>query len=259
MKVIGHRGAAGLALENTAESIEAAIKAGVDAIEFDIRVTKDQKIVLNHDKHLGRVATKQKTPKEGLLAKLFDKLSNKDETHIHEHSLRKLRTVPLDNDQPVATLREALQIAGDTPLVIEGKDSGWAVPLANFLLKTKHRSRHQVISFNHQELYEFHLLLPDVATYVLEHTSPFDAIRTARVLGFTGVDLNFWILSPLSYWLARRHRLDIIVYTVNKPLYARFLKLFYPHVSITTDVPNHMQFLRRHLGLGIRRPKNPKI
>jgi glycerophosphoryl diester phosphodiesterase len=224
MKVIGHRGAAGLALENTVESIEAAIKAGVDGIEFDIRVTKDGKIVLSHDKHIGRVS--------------------QHDHHISGHSLRKLRQLELHNGKPIATLSEAIKAANNTTVIIEGKDNGWAKPLADFLKKQSRLPDCKVISFNHQELYNFSQLLPDVPTYAVERTSPFDSIHTARLLGFTGVDLNFWILSPLSYFLARRYKLEIIVYTVNSPFLASFLRFFYPKISITTNVPHKMQFLR---------------
>lgn len=224
MKIIGHRGAAGLALENTVESIEAAISAGVDAIEFDIRVTKDGKIVLSHDKHIGRVS--------------------KHDHHISRYSLRKLRQLELHNGKPIATLSEAIKAAGSTALVIEGKDSGWARPLAEFLKKQSKHPDCKVISFNHTELYNFSQLLPGVPVYALEKTSPFDAIRTARLLKFHGVNFNFWILSPMSYYLARRYKLEIIVYTVNSPFIARFLRVLYPHISITTNVPDKMQFLR---------------
>lgn len=225
MKIIGHRGAAGLALENTVESLQAAIKAGVDAIEFDVRLTKDDKLVLNHDKHIGRVS--------------------EHDHHISKFNLRKLRELELHNGQPIATLSEAIKVAGTTPLVIEGKDTGWALPLANFLQTQKNSSVFSVISFDHQELYSFSLLMPDVPVYALEQTKPFDVIRTARLLGFTGVDLNFWILNPLTYVLARYHKLQIIVYTVDRPWIARFLRILYPNISITTNVPNQMQFLRR--------------
>ena len=225
MKIIGHRGAAGLALENTTESIEAAIQAGVDAIEFDIRVTKDGKIVLSHDRHLGRVSN--------------------DSSHIHKHSLAKLRRVPLHNGQKVATLTEAMKFAGGTPVVIEGKESGWARPLATFLQKQKPKTIFSVISFNHQELYTFSLLMPNVPVYAVERTKPFDVIRTARLLGFTGVDLNFWLLNPFTYLICRYYKLKIIVYTVNYPWMASFLRLLYPSIAITTNVPDKMQFLRR--------------
>jgi hypothetical protein len=35
--VIGHRGAAGVAPENTLASLEAAVEAGVDIVEFDVQ------------------------------------------------------------------------------------------------------------------------------------------------------------------------------------------------------------------------------
>lgn len=224
MKIIGHRGAAGLALENTVESIQAAIKAGVDAIEFDVRLTKDDKLVLSHDKHIGRVS--------------------EHHHRISKHNLRKLREVELHNGQPIATLSEAIKAAGNIPLVIEGKDDGWAQPLAEFLEKQNSLATPSVISFNHQELYIFHQLMPQIPTFALEHTEPLNVIRDASMYGFTGININFWILNPLTYLLARYHKLEVIVYTINKPWMARFVRIFYPNISITTDVPNQMQFLR---------------
>jgi glycerophosphoryl diester phosphodiesterase len=46
---IGHRGAAALAPENTIESVRAAVEAGVDGIEFDVRPG----LVVRHDRGRG--------------------------------------------------------------------------------------------------------------------------------------------------------------------------------------------------------------
>src|SRR2546423_5780242 len=54
MKVIGHRGAAGLAPENTFVGFDIALEMGVDGIETDVQKTKDGKLVLFHDDHLER-------------------------------------------------------------------------------------------------------------------------------------------------------------------------------------------------------------
>ncbi|MGH8729612.1 MAG: glycerophosphodiester phosphodiesterase, partial [Burkholderiales bacterium] len=54
MKVIGHRGAAAHAPENTLESFAVAIDLGVDAIETDVQETDDGELVLIHDKTLDR-------------------------------------------------------------------------------------------------------------------------------------------------------------------------------------------------------------
>ena len=45
----GHRGARGLAPENTLPSFEQAIEIGVDAIELDVVITKDEKVLVSHE------------------------------------------------------------------------------------------------------------------------------------------------------------------------------------------------------------------
>src|SRR4030088_3542498 len=47
--VHGHRGARGVLPENTLPAFEYAIKAGVDVLEMDLAVTKDNVLVVSHD------------------------------------------------------------------------------------------------------------------------------------------------------------------------------------------------------------------
>lgn len=49
IQVHGHRGARALRPENTIAAFEYAIDAGVDAIELDVAVTKDNVVVVSHD------------------------------------------------------------------------------------------------------------------------------------------------------------------------------------------------------------------
>lgn len=70
MLVIGHRGAAGLAPENTLVGVEKAIEAKVDGIEFDIRSTKDGKLVALHDSSLYRITGKNRYVSDLTLKKL---------------------------------------------------------------------------------------------------------------------------------------------------------------------------------------------
>ena len=109
-KIIGHRGAAGLALENTIEAIHAGIKAGVHAIEFDVHATRDGKLVVCHDPHLARVS--------GSLAV------------IEDLTYEELRKIELHNGQYVPLLEEVLSAAGKTPVVI-------AVSYTHLTLPTK--------------------------------------------------------------------------------------------------------------------------
>ena len=49
-KVIAHRGASYLAgIDNTIESFQLAIDIGADMVEFDVRSTKDNVLVVIHD------------------------------------------------------------------------------------------------------------------------------------------------------------------------------------------------------------------
>jgi glycerophosphoryl diester phosphodiesterase len=59
MQVIGHRGAAALAPENTWASFDVALALGVDAIETDVRATSDGELLLIHDERLDRTTDSQ--------------------------------------------------------------------------------------------------------------------------------------------------------------------------------------------------------
>ncbi len=47
--LIGHRGRAEGARENTPPAFEAALEAGCDGVEFDVRMTEDRVLVVHHD------------------------------------------------------------------------------------------------------------------------------------------------------------------------------------------------------------------
>jgi glycerophosphoryl diester phosphodiesterase len=57
IEIVGHRGAAGVAPENTLPSFEAAWSAGVAWVETDVRLTRDGVPVLLHDATLERTTT----------------------------------------------------------------------------------------------------------------------------------------------------------------------------------------------------------
>ena len=50
--VIAHRGASGLAPENTMAAFRKAIEVGADGIELDVQLSKDGKVVVYHDLYL---------------------------------------------------------------------------------------------------------------------------------------------------------------------------------------------------------------
>jgi glycerophosphoryl diester phosphodiesterase len=59
IKVIGHRGAAGHAPENTFAAFDTGLAMGVDGVETDIRMTRDGVLVLVHDATVDRTTNGQ--------------------------------------------------------------------------------------------------------------------------------------------------------------------------------------------------------
>lgn len=54
--VIGHRGAKGIAPENSLSGFKKAVELGIDGVELDVHLTKDGKLVVIHDMDLKRLA-----------------------------------------------------------------------------------------------------------------------------------------------------------------------------------------------------------
>lgn len=68
--IVGHRGAPARAPENTIAGIDAAVRAGADAVELDVRRGRDGSLVLAHDRR--RARRPSATPLEEALSFLAD-------------------------------------------------------------------------------------------------------------------------------------------------------------------------------------------
>ena len=51
-KIFGHRGCRGIYTENTIEGFKKAIAFGVDGIELDVVVNKNQELVISHESYI---------------------------------------------------------------------------------------------------------------------------------------------------------------------------------------------------------------
>jgi glycerophosphoryl diester phosphodiesterase len=220
MKIIGHRGAAGLAPENTLKSIKAAVKAGADYIELDIRMTRDRKLVINHDTNLSRTYNVNLS--------------------IKKHTLEELQTVCPD----LPTLSDALDASKTEGVILEPKE--FIEPERILAITNKYQKLDvRFASFNHHFIRAIKKKNPNTFCYVLEHHSPFDIINRASKMKADGIGLNYGVLNPLTYLLAKRKKLHIYTYTVNKPWIAAILSFMYKDVYICTDVPNKLQYLKK--------------
>lgn len=219
-KVIGHRGAAGLGLENSLAAIKAALATDVAALEIDVRLTRDHRLVVCHDADLVTMAN--------------------NTSKISQHSWEELKNLPLRDQSQLLLLEEVLKLAGKRQLVVEAKDLGSEHALLAAFKKFP-KVNVAVASFKRPILLALRKLKPELPLYVLEHTNVREAIHFAHRQKLQGIGLNFWLLNPVAYQRARRANLAVYVYTVNNRFLAWFLQILYPNVAICTDHPERFK------------------
>lgn len=224
--IIGHRGAAGLALENSPDSIRAALSYNIDAIEFDIHRTRDGQLIVLHDSHTGRIAEQR--------------------VLVTKKTLAELRALKLKNGQQLPTLEELFQIIDSKkPVVIDIKDLGCSAELLRLLGKYP-QIKASVTSLKYSELKKLRTADPNLPIFVRDLLNPFEILHTARKLRAQGISLNMWLMNPLTYYLARRRNLELRIYTVNSPWLVRFFRRLYPEIVIYTNHPERFVSPEKH-------------
>jgi glycerophosphoryl diester phosphodiesterase len=105
MKIFGHRGSSKEAPENTLKAINLAWEEGADGVEIDVRLTKDQKIVVVHDASVWRTAGGR-------------------DWKVADRTFEDLRKLDFGDDEKIPLLEEAIStIPPDKTLLIEIKDA----------------------------------------------------------------------------------------------------------------------------------------
>lgn len=223
-RIIGHRGAAGLALENTIESFKRAFEAGVDTVELDVHVTKDGRFVVSHDPDLRRVSG------------TWARISSTDYQELKQIKLHNGESVPLLSTVLNLVRREGKQA------VVELKVNSELESFCNLLDKYG-ETVVAIASTNISALTGVRQLRPEAKLYVVARLNPLGSLEIARQLNAAGIDMNVWVLNPLTYWLIRRRKLELMVYTVNWAIVHKFVRKIYPHADICTNVPH--KFIRK--------------
>jgi glycerophosphoryl diester phosphodiesterase len=124
VRVIGHRGAAGFAPENTLPAIRHAVAVGADAVEVDLHATADGHLVLLHDDAVDRV-TGGSGPVESMT------LSEARSLDAGYHfTPDRGRTYPFRGaGVHIPTLEEAMEASAPLPVVAEVKTGRAAAAL----------------------------------------------------------------------------------------------------------------------------------
>jgi glycerophosphoryl diester phosphodiesterase len=223
-KVIAHRGAwkHHNVSQNTIGSLMAAIAIGCEGSEFDVWLTKDGRVALNHDNDLS-----------GMI--------------VEKSNLSALQTVELKAGEHIPTLEDYLALIktqNKTRLVLELKSNGnpRALELADSAVRIVHRMRAQAwvdyISFDYKALLKVRSLDPTAAIANLSDKEPMDLLK---IENFTGIDYNQGVFDNglRVYERARMLGLTVNVWTVNdEAAQQRFLSMGVDF--ITTDEPEQL-------------------
>lgn len=209
MLAIGHRGAAGEVAENTLGSFRAALAAGADGVEFDVRELGGELIVL-HDERVDRT-----TDGRG---------------HYKDFSLAGLRALRTGNGEQIPFLHEVLALLqGCRVINVEVKEAGIGAQVVATLARW-YAARYGVGAAARRALGRVLLSAFDPATsevlarqrgamgFGLLYEESFDqALVRARALGADAIHPPLRGLDGAKVAAAHAAGLGVHVYTVNRP------------------------------------------
>lgn len=231
MLVIGHRGAAGLARENSLEALAAGFKAGADILEFDVRLTRDKIPVVVHDFHTIR-------------------------THHNTSIISRLTLAELQartKKRPITPLSKVLDTYYDKIILnieIKGRGTGKVVAelLKNDYIKTpKDWDNILISSFRGSELVSVRRVSKRANLALLHSQNPFLFIAYHRRLKLTAVGFHRLYLNTFALEIAKKLGLFIYAYTVNRPHTALILAERGIDGIVTDNPLKILQEINQHL------------
>ena len=226
--MISHRGAAGLAPENTLAGISKAIEEGAQFIEIDVQRSSDGVLVVLHDQTVDR--TTDGTGEIGSMT--WSEISQLNAAAYFTDQ---------DAAEQIPTLDSVLELmkTHQAILIIEGKDPQLYPGIGQQILAAvqKHglEERVQVISFDHPWLDQFRQLAPDIPLgYVSYYCG-----SGAKYPPDAFVDV-FWgsvIADPTLVRRVHAGGRKVVVWTVDNPRLIKVL-LWLGVDGITTNRPD---------------------
>jgi glycerophosphoryl diester phosphodiesterase len=194
---VGHRGAKAYAPENTLKSFRKAIEIGVDAIELDVRKTKDNQLVVIHDADVKRT-----TDGEGLVSEL---------------TLAQIKGLSAGEGEKIPTLQEALVfLHKKVKVLIELKELGVEEQVLTIVLKDGVQKNVVIISFLEEALKKIREQDKTIETGLIyaKHSNP---VKSALELKANYLVALYRFIHTDNVQKAHENGLKIIVWTINSP------------------------------------------
>lgn len=218
-RCVGHRGAAGLAPENTVAAFEAGIAAGADLLECDVHVTADGHLVLMHDADVSRT-----TDGRGRIgAMTLQEIKQLNAAAAFGHPARRESVPTLDDFLTLARGRCAVQVEIKVPdgVAYPGIEQAIVSDLRRFgALKSA-----QVICFDAETLIRVQSLAPELTLGFLAsrsslpaplRRSPTALAAYAKQAGAGFLSLERRLVSADHQAAARAMGLGLAAWTVNE-------------------------------------------
>jgi len=200
---VGHRGARAYETENTIESFRKAIELGANAIELDVRQSRDEKLIILHDDNLKKVFGK--------------------DLQVNMATLEELKQLSSDR---VPALEEALLFIDRKvdKILVELKEAGYEKKVLEVIRKQRLEDRVIIVSFHEESLARIKDLDSKIETgliYAKFRSKIRNPVQAA-------IKLNARYLVPLYRFIhtkdiekAHENNLKVIVWTINTKEEAR--------------------------------------
>jgi glycerophosphoryl diester phosphodiesterase len=232
---IAHRGASAEAPENTVASAKLAWEKGADAVEVDVHLASDNRIMVIHDNDtrrtcLGKNLTIKNTP--SMVIRDLDAGSWKDMKYKGER-------IPW-LEEIIATLPTGKM------LVVEIKCGSEILPhLERIMGKSNKKQQLVFISFDWQTIVDIKKAFPENKAYWLSdsHQAALKKIPQIVTAGINGLDMQFGAINAELVKTAKENNLEVLAWTVDNPDEARVLM----DLGITYFTTNRPDWLKQQL------------
>ena len=216
--VAAHRGGGALWPENSLLAFRSALALGVDALEFDLHLTRDGEVIVIHDPRLERTTTATGAVRDRSLAEIRA-------AHLKTREGQVTAEV-------VPTFQEVLDLARVSPVELlpeiktgpDGRPYPGIEEKVLAALRVRGLLRRATIqAFQADTVRRLRALDPEVRTMLLvsrrqidaEGVAPPDAVRWARDVGATDVGMDVRLISAGVVNAARALGIRLSAWTVN--------------------------------------------
>jgi glycerophosphoryl diester phosphodiesterase len=213
---VAHRGASYLAPENTVAAANMAWMLDADAVEVDIYLSDDNRVMVIHDKDTKRTCKGNnnfviKDTPSGFLRNL--------DVGVWKGEEFKGEKIPFLSEI-IETVPEGKM------LVVEIKCGSEVLPyLQRCIEKAGKKDQIIFISFGWETIIDTKNLFPENKCYWLSSVKQGlkNKIKKANAIGLDGVNLHYKIINEKVVKLANDHGLDVLAWTVDDPSEAKRL------------------------------------